>query len=161
MLKICRDKWSKNENKLREKLKKIDLNKCGYKKLVQLTIDNILNDIPDSEKKWNIKKIKVIDDGEYQGTLLFVIPMETYQPSSYEYLITCVEYGSCSGCDTLQAIQEWKTKKDEKGNYLYTKRQLDDFMSLCRDILFNIKRPYFDKFIVDDEQDDWSEIKND
>ncbi len=161
MLKICRDKYEKNEEKLREELKKIDLNsyECDYKTLVGLTINSILNDSEDSWDKWDVDNIHEIDDGDYQGTLLFVIPKKTYQPSSYEYLITYVGYGSCSGCDTLQAIQDWSTKKDENGNYIYTVEQLNDFMELCRDILFNVKRPYFQKYIVSDDEDNWSEVK--
>lgn len=50
-------------------------------------------------------KIHQIDDGDYQGTLLFVIPENTYQPSTY--WAVKVYYGSCSGCDTLQAIHSY------------------------------------------------------
>lgn len=158
MLKICRDKWEKNQNKLKEELKKIDLNCCDYEKLVKLTIKNILNDSDYNFNNWDIDSITTINDGDFQGTLLFVIPRNWYQPASYDYLITYIEYGSCSGCDTLQAIQTWHTKKDENGYFIYDKEQLDDFMTLCRDILFNIKRPFFDKFIMDVEKDDWSEL---
>lgn len=49
--------------------------------------------------------IHVIDDGDYQGTYLFLIPEKTYQPHDY-YLIK-VWYGSCSGCDTFQANELW------------------------------------------------------
>jgi hypothetical protein len=46
----------------------------------------------------------VIDDGDYQGTQIFIIPTDTYQPSVKDYVMTDTYYGSCSGCDTLQAI---------------------------------------------------------
>src|SRR5688572_8003061 len=52
----------------------------------------------------NKNKIHAIDDGDYQGTLLCVIPAVGYQPDDYWYVK--VGYGSCSGCDTLQAISE-------------------------------------------------------
>jgi hypothetical protein len=48
-------------------------------------------------------RITSIDHGEFQGTLVFVIGAEGYQPSTYWY--TMVDYGSCNGCDTLQGIE--------------------------------------------------------
>ena len=45
--------------------------------------------------------ITVIGDDYYQGTMVFVIPEIGYQPS--RFWVTKVDYGSCSGCDTLQA----------------------------------------------------------
>lgn len=48
--------------------------------------------------------ITEIDNGDYQGTLLYVIPEKGYQPSDYYYVK--VGYGSCSGCDTLQSMKK-------------------------------------------------------
>lgn len=64
--------------------------------------------------------IHEIDDGEYQGTLLFVIPADVYQPWNYWYVK--VDYGSCSGCDTLMAILEgdYGDTADEKADKLFT-----------------------------------------
>lgn len=64
------------------------------------------------------ENIHMIDDGDYQGTLLFVIPEKCYQPSTY--YVTKVYYGSCSGCDTLQAILEDSEDDDTQVNDLYT-----------------------------------------
>lgn len=50
------------------------------------------------------ERIHEIDDGDYQGTLLYVIPDDCYQP--YNYWCAKVAYGSCGVCDTLQAILE-------------------------------------------------------
>ena len=63
------------------------------------------------------KRIHRIDDGDYQGTLVFVIAATGYQP--YTYWVTKVGYGSCSGCDTLQAIQ-YDTPIDTQLADLYT-----------------------------------------
>ena len=49
------------------------------------------------------ERIHLIDDGDYQGTLVFVIGAHGYQPS--KYWAVKVGYGSCSGCDTLEAIR--------------------------------------------------------
>ncbi|MGL4801881.1 MAG: hypothetical protein ACRC18_06420 [Cetobacterium sp.] len=100
MLKFCKEQWAKNESKLRKVLevnKSIDY--CDYGYLVKLTVEHILND-NDVDEEWNFKKITTIDNGDYQGTELYLIPRDTYQPAEYDYLMTHVGYGSCSGCDT-------------------------------------------------------------
>ena len=137
MLKIVVEKWWKNKKKLEDAYRtKKGWNCCSYLDIVKETVDTILND-NDEYAKWNIKYITEIDNGDYQGTLLFLIPAKTYQPSEYEYLMTYVGYGSCSGCDTLQAIQSWHSDEEPP-----TKQQLKDFMSLCKDMVCNMIKPY-------------------
>lgn len=136
MLKYCRDKWNENKDKLEEALREANnLNSCDYKDLVALVVEHILNPGECDYDIYDPKNITVIDNGDYQGTQLFMIPMDTYQPSEYEYLLTCVGYGSCSGCDTLQSIQEWDDKK-------LTDSQIKDFMKLCKDLVCSIVKPY-------------------
>lgn len=65
-------------------------------------------------------RIHQIDDGYYQGTLVFVIGEHGYQPSDYWY--AKIEYGSCAICDALQSI-EWCGEP--------TSQQLDDMMTLA------------------------------
>lgn len=57
--------------------------------------------IPDHER------IVEIDHGDYQGTYIYVIGETDYQPRDYWYVR--VGYGTCSGCDELQAILEGGT----------------------------------------------------
>ena len=135
MLKYCLRKWDANKGILEKRLKTdISLNSCDYENLVKLVVECVLNP-GDDGLEWDAENITVVDDGDYQGTQLFLIPLSTYQPSESEYLMTFVDYGSCSGCDTLQAIQEWKDS-------LLTERQVKDFMSLCKDLVTNIIKPY-------------------
>lgn len=129
MIKYCKEQWMKNEGKLKEVLlHREDLNYCSYETLVKLVVDYILND-EEQDENWDSKNITVIDNGDYQGTELYLIPRNTYQPAEYDYLMTYVGYGSCSGCDTLQSIQ-----CDEDN--------IDDYMTLCRDLVFNMVKPY-------------------
>lgn len=58
-------------------------------------------------------RIHQINDGDYQGTLVFVIAQEGYQPYAYWY--TMVGYGSCSGCDSLQAAWGYGDEHDYDG----------------------------------------------
>ena len=144
MIKYCIEKWDKNKDLLRStldnnKLLNHVLNKndddpleyLEYKDLVKLTVMFILND----ENEWNENKIKEIDDGDYQGTLLYLIPEDTYQPNSSEYLMTFVEYGSCSACDTLQEIQCFLDTRSRN-------ESIDDLMNLCKDLICNMIKPY-------------------
>lgn len=53
----------------------------------------------------DFERITVIDDGNYQGTLVFVVASKGYQPS--DYWATSVDYGSCSGCDTFESYSDY------------------------------------------------------
>lgn len=145
MIKILSERWMKNSNKLKEYITthSKEMNNCNYEDLVKLCFDIIYNTGKDSEDyvyglEADTTGITKIDDGDYQGTLMFLIPFDTYQPSSSDYLLTFVEYGSCSCCDTLQSIQAYGFSNEEALN----PGQVKGFMSLCKDIINNTIRPY-------------------
>ena len=129
MLKYCKNKWNENEKLLKQALSLEELDSLNYEDLVRLSVKWILNSGENNRGDWDCDNIKCIDDGHYQGTLLYLIPKNTYQPGEYEYLMTYVGYGSCSGCDTLQGLQM------EKNN-------IDEYVKLCKDIVCNIIKPY-------------------
>lgn len=141
MLKIMKEKWAKNESLLKEAIAEIpDVHSISYDDLVKMTFEIIYN----SGEEWDhncadLDKIVCIDHGQYQGTLIYVIPFDTYQPGPGDYLITNVYYGSCSGCDTLQQIQsmdlEWNSHKPND-------KQISELMTLCRDIIMHTVKPY-------------------
>lgn len=141
MIKFCKYAWDQNESKLRKVLKESEpdfLRECTYKSLVSLIVQTIFNNGPDRQNRtWDAEKITEIDDGDHQGTLLFLIPEVTYQPASYEYLMTFVEYGSCSGCDTLMSLQMYIPYEGDVPDFT-----INDFMTLCRDIVANTIRPF-------------------
>ena len=76
-------------------------------------------------------RIHQIDDGDYQGTLVFVIGAEGCQPSDYWYLK--LMYGSCSGCDTLKKVRD-------NGTEPVTSQQVEDYMTLALHIVQGIKK---------------------
>lgn len=125
MLKYCIDQWEKNKGNLREALEQFDFDKdyMGYKVLMSLIITHILED------KWDSENFTTIDDGDYQGTLLFVIPERCYQPNAENYLMTYVEYGSCSCCDTMLAI-------------LGSDTMVEDLMTLALHMIQHMIRPF-------------------
>ena len=145
MIKFCKEQWDANREKLEDVLRgDTQLNKCDYKYLLALVVENILNPgLTTFENGWDSNHITVVDDGDYQGTLMFLIPRNIYQPSEYEYLLTYVNYGSCSVCDTLLSIQGWDNSPP-------TEQQLKDYMALCKDLLMNMVKPYNDAWRKDE-----------
>lgn len=75
-------------------------------------------------------RVHTIDDGEYQGTLLFVIPEVGYQPDNY--WAVKVSYGSCSACDTLQSIKGYSDDP-------ITDKELDQYLTLALHIIQGLK----------------------
>lgn len=135
MLKYCYKKWDQNKDRLEVALRKTDLSRVEYRDLLILTVANILDPDDYSDYSWDAGNCTEINDGDYQGTLLYLIPAKTYQPSEYEYLMTYIGYGSCSGCDLLQAIQP--DSHDET-----TDEDIAEFMALCKDFITNMIKPY-------------------
>jgi hypothetical protein len=139
MLKFCRDAWDANKDKLENAIRHdTKINCCEYSYLVELIIKHILNpSVPYPDDEFDYENITTIDNGDYQGTLLFVFPRKTYQPEASEYLMAYAGYGSCGGCDTLLSIkEEWHS--DKTPNEI----QVKDYMSLCKDIVCSIVKPY-------------------
>ena len=139
MLKFCRDAWDKNKDKLKAEIMLDEhINECEYVYLVELIVKHILNPALKEADccEFDFDEITVIDNGDYQGTLLFMIPEKTYQPDANDYLLTYAYYGSCSGCDTLQRIQGFKF------DGFPTESQVNDYMLLCKGLVCNIVKPY-------------------
>jgi hypothetical protein len=99
-----------------------------YKDVVRAVIDAVGGDDyygPDPER------IHEIDDGDYQGTLVFVIGATGYQPHDYWYVR--VWYGSCSGCDTLQDISGYSSEPP-------TDQQADDYLTLALHVVQGLRK---------------------
>jgi hypothetical protein len=83
--------------------------------------------------------ITEIDHGDYQGTLLYIIATDDYQPSDFWYVK--VSYGSCSGCDTLEEIRSDGDYYDDDGNpSLPNEGQVKDLMTLALHIVQGLKK---------------------
>lgn len=138
MLVFCREQWDKNKKLLEEELCCRDLSQLdSYEDVFGLIIEVILNN-NDKELKWDVSKLTRVDDGDYQGTILFVIPEDCYQPDEASYLMGYVGYGSCSGCDALQAITPSPWGEEEYD----VNKTVSEFMRLAAQMLSGIVRPY-------------------
>lgn len=155
MLKIIAEKWAAKQNLLRAKLTQINIDNLNYLDLVKATFSTIYNDEEDYlSLNIDVEKITEIDNGDYQGTLLYILPFSNYQPSETDYFITYVDYGSCSGCDTLQHIQSLGDWDQETPN----EAQINDLMKLCCHILANTIQPYYNS-PYNYHKDEFKEIK--
>lgn len=119
--------WFANLHAMREKF--TAKHPDNYKEVVRAVVEMLASQIDEYEAP-DPSRIHEIDDGDYQGTLVYVIGCGGYQPSRYWYVK--VSYGSCSGCDTLQAISEYSSEAPNK-------EQVDQYMTLALHIIQGLR----------------------
>lgn len=132
MIKFAIQQWDKNKSELEKYYKSLEtFNDLEYKDIVANLVRFVY---VDDYYEYDSEEITEIDNGDYEGTVLWMIPRKTYQPDAEDYLLTYTGYGSCSGCDTLLSIQEsWTTNREE---------QINDLMELSLHLVQNTIRPY-------------------
>lgn len=127
MIEIFVKAWDKNKSLLEEHIKKQNQEELDYATLLKWLINIVINPYIDETdsfiRKFDSDKIHVIDDGNYQGSQLFIVPTNIYQPEPKDYIWTYQYYGSCSGCDLLESIREY-----DEG--LPTEKQVKEYMML-------------------------------
>ena len=132
MIKYAVRQWNNNEKLLENALRKMQNAEklpTDYEVLLKLVIQKVLN--VDSNYTWS-DNITVVDDGDYQGSLLFAIHLDAYQPSTEDYLLTFTYYGSCGSCDTLMGAYGNANKES----------QIQDYMAICKDLVCNTVVPF-------------------
>jgi hypothetical protein len=142
MIKEFVDKWYKNKDNLEEYFRNTRQEEYdNYKVIVTKLIELVLNyEETDSFEKLDVERMVQIDNGDYQGTLIYVIPKTFYQPDINEHVYTYVYYGSCSVCDVLQSIS------NISGNYegKPSQKQVEGYMQLALNILQHFE--YFKEY---------------
>lgn len=127
MIQAFVDRYQAREHELRARF--AERHPGSYESIVKAVVE-LLHD-PDDYGSIDPERIHAIDDGDYQGILLFVIAASGYQPSDYWYVR--VGYGSCSGCDTLEAIRE------EKWDDPPSTRQVEDYLTLALHVVQGLR----------------------
>jgi len=109
----------------------------SYREIVEAVVRLLHNVIEDnwsnSEEAPDPQRIHEIDDGDYQGVLLYVIAASGYQPDRYWFVK--VSYGSCSVCDTLQSIRSRYYDEDAPPS----SDQVNAYMTLALHIVQGLK----------------------
>jgi hypothetical protein len=102
----------------------------SYKDIVHAVVTILTDPADDEYGRPDPTRIHQIDDGDYQGTLVFVIAASGYQPSDYWFVK--VGYGSCSGCDTLEGIRSYDDNPP-------TAEQVEQYLTLALHIVQGLK----------------------
>lgn len=132
MIKEFIEKWDKYKNELEEYFKtNKQLEYSSYELIVKALFDIIIN--KDEDDEFDTENIVIIDDGDYQGTRIIILHKNCYQPNVEDYVYTNTYYGSCSGCDTLLAIQSWNLEE------LPNQEQVKEYMILALHLLQKCK----------------------
>ena len=140
MLNFAVEKWYKYKKDLEnyfQSHKQSDYAEEYYDflKITLLTIfpevDNCYNNI--TKHTLCVDDIQAIDFGNYSGTLIFVFHLPVYNPDLTETFYTTVDYGSCTGCDTLMRISNEELKERP------TMAQTQAYMQLALNLVQNIK----------------------
>lgn len=128
MIKEFVNKWEKNKDNLEKYFRRTPQTEYdSYEKIVILLFKYVIN--KDEYGKYITTDIKIIDDGDYSGSQIFILHKDTYCPGIEDYVYTTNYYGSCSGCDTLYGISDYDT--DE----LPTEHQIEGYMLLALHLL--------------------------
>lgn len=120
------DRWEQRKEFIRAKFAK--KHPDNYTEVVKNVIEELHDD--NDYESIDPTRITVIDHGDYQGTLLFVIAASGYTPSTY--WAVKVYYGSCSGCDTLERIKGYSDETP-------TEDQVREYMILAMHIVQGLK----------------------
>ena len=127
MIKAFVKAWYANLHSMREKF--TAKHPDDYKEVVRAVVEMLASASNDYDKP-DPGRIYEIDDGDYQGTLVYVIGGSGYQPSRYWYVK--VGYGSCSGCDTLERIRDYRDDQPDTN-------QVSGYMTLALHILQGLR----------------------
>jgi len=126
MIKTFVEKFDANRDTLRAQFKAE--RPASYAAIVKAVVEVLKSD--DGYDAPDPARIVEIDHGDYQGTLLFIVGAGGYQPSDYWFVK--VGYGSCSGCDTLQAIDGYSDEPP-------TDDQANEYLTLALHIVQGLK----------------------
>lgn len=121
------DTFINNQDKLHQYW--LEDNPGSYEALVKDVFQMINENWIDDTKlvKPDYENLVELDHGHYQGTKVFMIPFDHYQPN--DYYMTKIFYGSCSHCDTFEGIL------DEDSNEVRVK----DFLTMALHIIQSTK----------------------
>jgi len=136
--------WENNKHRLENHFKEMKgTENLSYGEIVRLLFEKVITDI-ESDDTWgdlnfNLSQLIELDHGSYQGTQIWIVPLDRYQPDVTDYVYTHNYYGSCSGCDTLQSILSNHDYIEDEDEFTFTEKQIRDLMTLALHLVQNMK----------------------
>ena len=128
MIKQFTDAWFSHKHLVQEQF--TAAHPESYIDVVRAVVEMISAAIDGASGAPDPQHIHEIDDGGCQGTLVYVIGENDYQPDKYWYVK--VGYGSCSLCDTLESIREYSDSAP-------TAEQIQRYMTLALHIVQGLR----------------------
>lgn len=128
-------RWDKNKEKLKTKIEKMVKKGLVYSSYEEIVIDLFKIIINNTEEKYDVNNIDIIDNGNYSGSKIFILHESNYCPDVSEYIYTYVYYGSCSTCDTLKSIY-WDYEQGE----ISENETVSELMTIALHLLQRCKR---------------------
>ena len=129
------DRWYRYKGELEDYFRNTPQQEYSeYSDIVKLLFEKIINQ--EDVCEFDTENFLVIDDGNYQGTQIFIFHKNVYQPNIEDYVYTDTYYGSCSYCDTLQGISHYDDGCPDE-------EQVKSYMQLALNLLQKCK--YFEE----------------
>lgn len=146
--------WEANKGKLRKYFEEyLKEDYCGYSELVRLLFKLVVNPYMEAlydewpKPGYDVDRMHVIDDGEFCGTLMYLIPKYGYEPDCDDYVMTYAWYGSCDVCDLIQNIY-WRGGKASEND-------VKALMQLSLHLLQRCKFPYREYEPECNDKEEW------
>lgn len=93
MIKEFVERWDKYKNDLEKYFRTTKQEEYDtYDKIVRALFKEVINKEETNGDIFDLNRMTVIDDGDYQGTQIFIIPLGYYQPSIEDYIVTNTYY---------------------------------------------------------------------
>jgi len=116
MNKIIINAWNSKQSEIKTAIQEMKREEFSYELLLKNALKIMQTAYEECYEECDgpsYERITRIDNGDYQGTLVFIVGGQCYQPAVDQHWVTSVCYGSCSGCDTMQGIKEEIPWEDE------------------------------------------------
>jgi hypothetical protein len=108
--------WEERKHLLEQWLNDNEPN--SYENIYEMLFHLVITRSERGELEWDWNRFVKIDDGSFQGTEIYILCSNTYQPELTDYIFTSVAYGSCSACDTFQSIEMLQDKAERVKDYM-------------------------------------------
>lgn len=140
MLKEYVEAWYRNRDKLKTYFETHTQEQYAenYTDLLKTVIEVVIND---PQKVLNVDGLIEHDSDDYQGDYIWLIPKVNAWPWVWDYMFCYIEYGSCSGCDTLLGIYQgyYETDGEFGDGKLPNPQRVRDYLYLSLQLLQNMR----------------------